>query len=414
MDATHHYDRSIMTFISYAQNLEDVMLWRALKHIKVGFYIDIGAAWHDEHSVTKAFYDSGWCGINVEPNPKFYSELLKYRPRDINLGIAIGAKTDKLLLNIFEDTGLSTLDGEIANAHRAAGRTAKTHEVSVKSLLDVCIEFVDRDQSIHFLKIDVEGYEELVLAGNDWNVYRPWIVVVEATTPMSQDEQHERWEEILFNAHYQFAYADGLNRFYVASEHSHLKEALRYPPNVFDSFKSITQHAAEVSAHEASLNVTRIAKAKQEIEARSELAEKEANDATVRASQAELKVRQLMNENALALEQIQALLSSSSWKITAPLRRISELYRLINIRTAKEIVKNFARHLALYVNRRPKLRRCALWILSKLPHLKARLVRIVSQPPSKSSSHRNSAAHSSRLSPHANQIYNALKKRLEK
>ena len=33
----------IMSFISYAQNFEDVMLWRALKHISEGFYIDIGA-----------------------------------------------------------------------------------------------------------------------------------------------------------------------------------------------------------------------------------------------------------------------------------------------------------------------------------------------------------------------------------
>ena len=27
-------------FISYAQNFEDVMLWRALKHVEKGFYID--------------------------------------------------------------------------------------------------------------------------------------------------------------------------------------------------------------------------------------------------------------------------------------------------------------------------------------------------------------------------------------
>ena len=32
-----------MTFISYAQNFEDVMLWRALKHVEKGFYVDVGA-----------------------------------------------------------------------------------------------------------------------------------------------------------------------------------------------------------------------------------------------------------------------------------------------------------------------------------------------------------------------------------
>ena len=28
---------------SYAQNFEDVILWRALKQVKEGFYIDVGA-----------------------------------------------------------------------------------------------------------------------------------------------------------------------------------------------------------------------------------------------------------------------------------------------------------------------------------------------------------------------------------
>ena len=31
-----------MTFVSYAQNYEDVMLFRALKHVKQGFYVDVG------------------------------------------------------------------------------------------------------------------------------------------------------------------------------------------------------------------------------------------------------------------------------------------------------------------------------------------------------------------------------------
>jgi hypothetical protein len=32
-----------MSFISYAQNHEDVMLYRALREVKEGFYIDVGA-----------------------------------------------------------------------------------------------------------------------------------------------------------------------------------------------------------------------------------------------------------------------------------------------------------------------------------------------------------------------------------
>jgi len=46
------------------------MLWRALKHIERGFYIDVGAWSSDLDSVTRAFYEHGWRGINVEPNPE--------------------------------------------------------------------------------------------------------------------------------------------------------------------------------------------------------------------------------------------------------------------------------------------------------------------------------------------------------
>jgi hypothetical protein len=31
-----------MSFISFAQNFEDVMFWRTIKHVQNGFYIDAG------------------------------------------------------------------------------------------------------------------------------------------------------------------------------------------------------------------------------------------------------------------------------------------------------------------------------------------------------------------------------------
>ena len=32
-----------MSFISYAQNLEDVILYRSLRDVERGFYVDVGA-----------------------------------------------------------------------------------------------------------------------------------------------------------------------------------------------------------------------------------------------------------------------------------------------------------------------------------------------------------------------------------
>jgi hypothetical protein len=89
-------------------------------------------------------------------------------------------------------------------------------------------------KDIHWLKIDVEGFEEKVLKGWDSQILRPWIIVVEATIPNSPDTDFANWDPILTAAEYQFVYFDGLNRFYVSKEHVELAKAFSCPPNFFD------------------------------------------------------------------------------------------------------------------------------------------------------------------------------------
>src|SRR5258708_13221371 len=75
---------SSMPFISYAQNCEDVILWRALRDVDRGFYVDIGAADPKEGSVTQAFYERGWSGVNIEPQAASFERLWQARARDTN------------------------------------------------------------------------------------------------------------------------------------------------------------------------------------------------------------------------------------------------------------------------------------------------------------------------------------------
>ena len=234
-------------FISYAQNFEDVMLWRALKHVKEGFYIDVGAAWPESSSVTKAFYDRNWCGINIEPNPDMWRLLAANRPRDINLRLALSDRRGREDFYIVENAGLSTLMPGIVALHEASGLQAKTDRVEVSTLADVWRDNVG-SRDVHFLKIDVEGAERQVLLGNNWSSCRPWIVVVEATLPMTQISNHESWEAIILQSNYQMAYHDGLNRFYVADEHRDILPAFSSPPNVFDSFVLASEVNAETRA----------------------------------------------------------------------------------------------------------------------------------------------------------------------
>jgi hypothetical protein len=54
-----------MPFVSYAQNYEDVILWRAFRDLERGFYVDVGAADPEALSGTHAFYGRGWSGMNA-------------------------------------------------------------------------------------------------------------------------------------------------------------------------------------------------------------------------------------------------------------------------------------------------------------------------------------------------------------
>lgn len=106
-----------MIFVSHAQFFEDVFLWRCFKDQDSGFYIDLGAAWPAYHSITKSFYDLGWCGINVEPNFQLYSMLCEQRQRDLNMNIAVDDVDGEIKIAIFENSGLSTADSEVLKKH---------------------------------------------------------------------------------------------------------------------------------------------------------------------------------------------------------------------------------------------------------------------------------------------------------
>jgi len=210
------FDSYETPFISYAQAREDVVLLRSLRDIPVdqGFYIDIGAYHPTEDSLTKAFYDAGWHGINVEPSAELMAPFNAERTRDINLQVAVSASEGELTFYGNGTGQLGTLE------QRYAGPDWSRERVRAVTLARICEDYARTP--IHFLKIDVEGHERGVLEGMDFSRFRPWIMIIEAVKPNTHVPTYDEWEDIVLAAGYRFVLADAINRYYLAEEHSDL------------------------------------------------------------------------------------------------------------------------------------------------------------------------------------------------
>jgi FkbM family methyltransferase len=348
---THDNELLFMAMNSFAQNQEDIMLWRALGHIRNGFYIDVGAADPVDSSVTKLFYDHGWRGINLEPQPGYFASLSAARPHDINLQLAAGREAASHIFHRIDGTGLSTFDAEIAARHRANGWKVVEETINALPLAEIC-QLHCPHGPIHFLKVDVEGAESDVLAGADFHRFRPWIVLVEATLPMSQDQSYAGWEPMLTSQGYSFVWFDGLNRFYVANEmKDELGRHFQVQPNVFDGFHPSVHLLQRAERAEQELRHVReqAAETLREAQATSRQAvatveqlARTADAANQRSAEAIQQLAQTLDEatrrtNAAVAEearrsddaqraarqardQVAAMLNSTSWRVTAPLR----------------------------------------------------------------------------------------------
>lgn len=297
---------TLTPLISYAQHGEDVLLWRALGHLGFGCYVDVGA--HDpvHLSTTKLFYDRGWSGINIEPGPAHYRALAAQRRRDINLQCAAGDHDGMITFFEIPNSGLSTTDRDVAERHRKAEWTIEEMDVPLRTLNSIITEHPL--PAIHFLKVDVEGAEESVLRGIDFSVFRPWIILVEVTRPLSNERCDGPLRPILEAAGYSFAFFDGINSFFVAREHAELLAHFDRPVSPLDGY---VHHSAVASA-------SRIAQLQQELSDQVASLRREIFD--LQSANNELQA-----EADWLHETVRGIHRSISWKLTGPLRRANRL-----------------------------------------------------------------------------------------
>jgi FkbM family methyltransferase len=165
---------------SFSQFNEDLLIDLLFGLKNNGFYLDIGANDPSFNNNMKRFYDKGWSGINIEPGLDSIKQFREIRARDINLNIGVGpVKGSMTFYQIVGDSTLSSFNMKTAKKMAAKfGLTIEEIAVDVLRLTDIFEQYVQEKQ-VDFMSVDVEGLDLEVLQSNDWERFRPTIVMVE-------------------------------------------------------------------------------------------------------------------------------------------------------------------------------------------------------------------------------------------
>jgi FkbM family methyltransferase len=179
----------------YSQEGEDLVAARVLGDRPAGFYVDVGAHHPIRHSNTYLFYRRGWRGINIDATPGSMTEFRRLRPRDINIERLVALDSSPRRFYVFNEPALNTASDELARERPAENvqyRVDTEIQLMPRTLASLLDEFLPRGTTIDFMSVDVEGLDLDVLGSNDWERYRPSLLLVELLrTELVEIESHE-------------------------------------------------------------------------------------------------------------------------------------------------------------------------------------------------------------------------------
>lgn len=209
-DRTPFFNKKLL---SYSQYNEDILVDVILRCKKNGFYVDIGANHPTQLSNSKRFYDRGWRGINIEPNPSLFKAFQSDREHDINLNIGIGNEKANLPFYVMSANTLSSFDKNAALKGGALYNSSleKVIQVEVWPLKHVFEKFNCKD--IDFLSVDVEGFDLHVIKSNDWLKWRPKVIIIET------DHDDGAVNMFMIDKGYELAFDNLTNSIYVENEY---------------------------------------------------------------------------------------------------------------------------------------------------------------------------------------------------
>lgn len=185
--------------ISFSKSGEDIQLYKLLGKA-TGKYLDIGCYEPVSFSNTYHFYLRGWSGIVVDPNPELVERFKKIRPNDIfvNKGISQSPGTLKYYMLPKNMSSMNTFDYKFLIEKNLLDKIEKEIEVPLISIEDLVNEHKLHDK-IDFMDIDVEGMDFQVLLSNNWDQFRPKLVMIETDKSIEEDIEGEVYALMKFH-----------------------------------------------------------------------------------------------------------------------------------------------------------------------------------------------------------------------
>jgi len=177
--------------ISFSKAGDDIQLMKLINNYTPGAYVDIGS-WHPiKASNTYYFHLRGWKGICIDPNPELEILYKKHRPKDIFINAGIGLSNASMEYFIVEDSSMNTFSYEFLVKHNLQSKIIKQSSVPIISLCEILDQNLTQNDRLDFFDLDVEGLDLDVLKSNDWNKYRPKIILVETDVTIQKDISSE-------------------------------------------------------------------------------------------------------------------------------------------------------------------------------------------------------------------------------
>jgi FkbM family methyltransferase len=146
-----------------------------------GYYVDVGAHAPVLYSNTCWFYKHAWRGINIDAAPGSMQLFQRKRPHDINIEALISDQETELTFYHWDTPfSVNTLSPEHARYFaRLTGREPAMVILRSRPLDSILNEHLPPGQPVSFMNIDVEGHDLHVVRSNDWERFRPELVLIE-------------------------------------------------------------------------------------------------------------------------------------------------------------------------------------------------------------------------------------------